>query len=409
MNELSGKRVLIGVGGGIAAYKAVDLVRRLGDAGAEVRVMMSGAATAFVTPLTFQAVSGHPVRTALLDAEAEAGMDHIELARWPDLVVLAPATADRLARLAGGRADDLIAAVALATRAPVAVAPAMNSAMWENPATRANVTRLGERGVRVWGPESGALACGEEGSGRLLEVEALVAAVIAELGAPGPLSGMQVVITAGPTREPLDPVRYLSNRSSGRMGFAVAAAAREAGAEVVLISGPVALATPAGVTRVDVETASDMAEAVAARMDACDLFIAAAAVADFRPAEAAAGKIGKADAATTLPLTLNPDIVATVAAAKPRPWVVGFAAETDRVVERAREKRERKGLDLVAANRVGPGLGFDTDDNALVVIGADREQELGPAPKPALARELIVLVTEHIQQHTQETGGSARP
>lgn len=336
-------------------------------------------------------------------------MDHIELARWPDLVVLAPATADRLARLAGGRADDLIAAVALATRAPVAVAPAMNSAMWENPATRANVTRLGERGVRVWGPESGALACGEEGSGRLLEVEALVAAVIAELGAPGPLSGMQVVITAGPTREPLDPVRYLSNRSSGRMGFAVAAAAREAGAEVVLISGPVALATPAGVTRVDVETASDMAEAVAARMDACDLFIAAAAVADFRPAEAAAGKIGKADAATTLPLTLNPDIVATVAAAKPRPWVVGFAAETDRVVERAREKRERKGLDLVAANRVGPGLGFDTDDNALVVIGADREQELGPAPKPALARELIVLVTEHIQQHTQETGGSARP
>ncbi len=400
MNELGGKRILIGVGGGIAAYKAVELVRRLRDAGAEVRVMMSAGAAAFVTPLTFQAVSGHPVRTALLDAEAEAGMDHIELARWPDWVLLAPATADRLARLAGGRADDLMAAVVLATRAPVAVAPAMNSAMWEHPATRANVACLEERGVRVWGPERGALACGEEGDGRLLAVEALVAAVVAELGAPGPLSGMRVVVTAGPTREPLDPVRYLSNRSSGKMGFAVAAAAREAGAEVVLISGPVALATPAGVTRVEVETADEMAAAVAARMDACDLFIASAAVADFRPAEAAADKVKKGDAPAALPLTANPDIVATVAAAEPRPWVVGFAAETERVVEQAREKRERKGLDLIAANRVGPGVGFDADDNALVVIGAAGEHELGPAPKPALARALIAHIAEHIQRST---------
>ncbi len=393
MGSLVNKRILLGVTGGIAAYKSAELVRLLRKAGAEVQVVMTGGATRFVAPLTFQALSGRPVRTDLFDAAGEAGMGHIELARWADLVLVAPATADFLARLAQGRADDLLATLCLATRAPLLVAPAMNTAMWTHPATQANVDVLRGRGVRVAGPAEGAQACGEEGPGRMLEPEAL----LAEAGTffeTGALAGLRVLVTAGPTREPIDPVRYVGNRSSGKMGHAVAEAAAEAGARVTLVSGPVALAPPEGMTRIMVETAAEMHHEVMARIGDCDIFIATAAVADYRVERPAAQKIKKRQDGMELRLVRNPDILAEVAALPDAPFTVGFAAETENLERHASAKRIAKGVDMIAANRVGPGQGFGVDDNSLLLIWEGGRRVLAQAPKPRLARELVACIAE---------------
>ena len=393
----SPRRILLGVTGGIAAYKAAELVRRLRERGAEVQVVMTDGAQRFVTPLTFQALSGRPVRTELWDEAAEAAMGHIELARWAELVLIAPASADFLARLAGGRADDLLTTLCLATAAPVWAAPAMNRLMWANSATQANATMLAARGVRLLGPASGDQACGETGPGRMLEAEALAQAVFAaELA--GPLAGLQVVISAGPTREPLDPVRFISNRSSGKMGFAVAAAARDAGAEVTLISGPVALATPAGVRRVDVETAEQMYQAVHAAVAGADIYIGAAAVADYTPARCAKDKIKKTSDCFELSLQKAPDILASVAALERRPFTIGFAAETTDVEKHARDKLARKHLDLIAANEVGADRAFDREDNALLVLWPGGRRELALKSKTELAREFVALVAERYRE-----------
>ncbi len=403
MQLLQRKRVLLGVTGGIAAYKACELCRRLLDLGAEVQVVMTPAGARFVTPLTLQALSGRPVRTDLLDPSAEAAMGHIELARWADLILVAPASADFLARLAGGSADDLLTTACLASDAPIAVAPAMNQAMWRSPATRRNVATLIGDGVQVWGPGSGSQACGDEGPGRMLEPAELldhVQAALTAAGVPsgGPLAGRtlagrHVVITAGPTREPLDPVRYLSNHSSGKQGFALAAAAAEAGARVSLIAGPVALPTPKGVERIDVLTARDM---LAAAEQCCrpgaDVFISVAAVADYRPAMPSEQKIKKAPGDTGLTLTLieNPDIVATIAGRTPRPFTVAFAAETEELVPHARAKLERKKVDMVVANDVSRSdIGFGSDDNVVTLVTEDGDEELPAMTKTALARVLM--------------------
>ncbi|MDD3516813.1 MAG: bifunctional phosphopantothenoylcysteine decarboxylase/phosphopantothenate--cysteine ligase CoaBC [Chromatiales bacterium] len=388
---LQGKHILLGVTGGIAAYKACELTRRLRDAGAIVRVVMTRAALEFVTPLSFQALSGHPVRTDLFDEQAEAGMGHIELARWADAVLVAPCSADFMARLAAGRADDLLSTLCLASDAPLAIAPAMNRQMWANAATQANRDALGARGVSIFGPASGEQACGETGEGRMLEAAELVERLSA-LFATGALAGRTVLISAGPTREALDPVRYLSNRSSGRMGYALAEAAREAGARVLLVSGPVALPTPRGVERIEVESAAQMFDAVMARIDEVDLFIGAAAVADYRPAAVAGQKIKKTASQLTLELERTPDILAAVAAREPRPFVVGFAAETQDLEAHARDKLSRKHLDMIAANDVSAGRGFDVEDNALEVFWADGHASLPQQSKARLARELVALI-----------------
>ncbi|MEZ5541499.1 MAG: bifunctional phosphopantothenoylcysteine decarboxylase/phosphopantothenate--cysteine ligase CoaBC [Pseudomonadota bacterium] len=393
MNTLLGKRLLLGVTGGIAAYKSAELVRQLRAQGAEVRVVMTAGAQAFITPLTLQTLSGQPVHTELLDATAESTIGHIALARWADVLLIAPATADCIARLSQGRADDLLAAVALACEAPVAVAPAMNRAMWEHPATRANVDTLRSRGVHVFGPAPGEQACGETGPGRLLEPAALVAAV-AGLFETRALTGRRVLVTAGPTREGIDPVRYLSNHSSGRMGYAVAQAAAEAGAEVTLVSGPVNLETPARVRRIDVVSALDMQRAVLDQVANCDIFIAVAAVADYRVEQPAGHKLKKTAARLTLHLVRNPDILAEVAALPQPPFTVGFAAETESLAAHAHAKLAAKGVDMIAANQVGPGQGFGCEDNALRVIWAGGERELPLAGKHRLARQLLTLVTE---------------
>jgi phosphopantothenoylcysteine decarboxylase/phosphopantothenate--cysteine ligase len=398
MGSLAGKQVLLGVTGGIAAYKAPDLVRRLREQGAEVRVVMTPAAARFVTPLTFQAVSGNPVRDSLWDEAAEAAMGHIELARWADLVLVAPATADFLARLAAGMADDLLATLCLATAAPLWAAPAMNRQMWANPATQDNIARLNGRGVRVLGPAEGAQACGETGAGRMLEPAGIVAALQgAPVAADGALAGRKVMVTAGPTREALDPVRYLTNRSSGKMGYAVARAALEAGAEVVLVSGPVDLPPPPGARVIRVETAAQMRAAVQGELAGTDVFIAAAAVADYRPAQVAASKIKKQADEMQLGLLRNPDILAEVAAAEPRPFVVGFAAETNDVEANARKKLEGKRLDMIAANRVGADCGFDREDNALRVLWPGGGEDLGSGAKAGLARRLVELIAERMR------------
>ncbi|MFW5452013.1 bifunctional phosphopantothenoylcysteine decarboxylase/phosphopantothenate--cysteine ligase CoaBC [Thioalkalivibrio sulfidiphilus] len=395
MSTLAQKRILLGVTGGIAAYKACELTRRLRDAGAEVRVVMTRSAMEFVTPLTFQALSGQPVRFALFDPEAEAGMDHIALARWADAILVAPATADFLARLAQGQADELLSTLCLASRAPLCVAPAMNQAMWANPATRANVQTLAERGVRLMGPGSGSQACGETGEGRMLEVPELVAGLEAVF-ATGALAGLQVLVTAGPTREPLDPVRYLSNRSSGKMGYAVARAAREAGARVTLVTGPTALIVPEGVEAVRVETAAQMLEAVMARADAADVFVAAAAVADYRAASVETHKIKKQAEHLSLALERNPDILATVAALPGGPFTVGFAAETQDLERHARTKLMKKGLDLIAANDVSNGQGFDVDENALTLLWPGGGTTLERQPKERLARQLVTVIAQRM-------------
>ena len=388
MGTLTNKRILLGVTGGIAAYKSADAVRRLREVGAEVRVIMTQGATSFITPLTLQAVSGHPVYQHLLDTDAEAGMGHIKLARWADAVLVAPASANFLARLAQGRAEDLLSTVCLATESPVAVAPAMNQQMWSNAATQANLALLRKNGVSIFGPAEGSQACGEVGPGRMLEPADLVKRV-ADQFATGELDGLTVMVTAGPTWEAIDPVRGLTNRSSGKMGYAVAEAAVEAGAQVILISGPTALPDPERVQTIRVESAQEMYDAVHSRVRAANIFIGVAAVGDYRPARAASSKIKKTDEMMTLELLRNPDILGSVAALKPAPFAVGFAAETENLEQHAREKLENKKLDLVAANRVGTDLGFGTDENSLLLVDHEAVTELPAQPKNKLARALI--------------------
>jgi len=393
---LAGKRIIVGVSAGIAAYKTPDLVRRLRERGAEVQVVMTAGAAQFVTAMTFQAVSGRDVRNELWDPGAEAAMGHIELARWADLIMIAPATADLIARLATGQAGDLLSTVCLATSAPVAVAPAMNRQMWANAATQANVATLRARGVAILGPGEGDQACGEIGEGRMLEPLDLAerAVALCQPAVPQSLVGVRVLLTAGPTRERIDPVRFISNRSSGKMGFAVAAAARAAGAEVVLVSGPVSLPTPAGVRRVDVECAADMLQAVQREVARADIFISTAAVADYRPAHPADQKIKKTSSSLDIGLERTVDILATVAAAAERPFVVGFAAETENVEQHARGKLARKNLDLIAANEVGDDKVFEKDDNALMVLWNGGRRDLGPGSKTVIAHDLIALIAE---------------
>ncbi len=388
------KRILLGVTGGIAAYKSPDLVRRLRERGADVQVVMTAAAQQFVTPLTFQAVSGRAVRTDLWDPAAEAAMGHIELARWADMVLIAPASAGFIARLTGGHADDLLTTVCLATEAPIALAPAMNRVMWANPATRANAATLQSRGIEIFGPAEGDQACGEVGAGRMLEPLELVDRLSHRILREGPLQGRRVLITAGPTRERIDPVRFISNRSSGKMGFAVAQAAREAGAEVVLVSGPVSLPTPAGVRRIDVESAADMLAAVLREIAGAQIFISTAAIADYRPAQPAEQKIKKTSDTLDLSMERTIDVIATVAARPDRPFVVGFAAETEAVEQHARAKLLKKNLDMIAANEVGHDKAFDCEENQLVVLWRNGREELGKATKLALARELVGLIAK---------------
>ena len=389
-------RILLGVTGGIAAYKSPDLVRRLIERGAEVQVVMTASARNFITPVSLQAVSGRPVRGDLWDSAAEAAMGHIELARWAELVLIAPASADFIARLAGGRADDLLAALCIATEAPLVLAPSMNRLMWANKATQANVATLILRGVRMLGPATGDQACGEIGVGRMWEPKQLAETLLEPPVNAGLLAGLNVLITAGPTRERLDPVRYLTNRSSGKMGFAVATAAREAGAHVTLVTGPVQLPTPAGITRIDVESARDMYAAVHRHVAEADVFIAAAAVADFQPVSVAKQKIKKQGGTVKIDLEAAPDIIKSVADMVKRPFVVGFAAETNDVEENARSKLTRKKLDLIAANQVGDGIAFDCEDNALTVIWPGGKLEIARAPKLNVARELIALIAKRL-------------
>ncbi len=393
--SLAGERIVLGVSGGIAAYKSPDLVRRLRDAGAEVRVVLTHGAQAFVTPLTFQAVSHQSVHTDLLDPDAEAGMGHLELARWADRIVIAPASANTIARLAHGMADDLLTTLCLATEAPITVCPAMNHIMWQAPATLANIEILSSRGVELLGPMDGPLAEGESGPGRLMEPTDIVTALKATNTLPA-LAGKTVLITAGPTHELIDPVRYIGNRSSGRMGFAIARAAARAGGHVILVAGPSALPTPQGVTRVDVKTAVQMHEAVMRHAADSQIFIAAAAVADFRIDQPAEQKIKKASAPETLTLIPNPDILAEVAALPNGPFTVGFAAETESVTTHARQKLTAKSLDMIAANQVGEGLGFEVETNTLDVLWDGGESRLGPASKDLLATHLMALIGERL-------------
>ena len=394
MTALAQKNILLGISGGVAAYKSADLVRRLRAAGANVRVVMTRGAAEFIAPLTLQALSGQRVHTELLDEAAEAGMGHIELARWADELIIAPATAHVLARLAHGMADDLLATLVLATTARVWLAPAMNRVMWANPAVVANCRRVQEHGMRLLGPGEGSQACGEEGPGRMLEPEQIVTAL--GEGAET-LVGQRFVVTAGPTHEPLDPVRFLGNRSSGRMGFALAGALADAGARVDLVAGPVDLPTPPGVRRCDVRTAAEMLAAVRERVAGADGFIGVAAVADYRPVEAAAHKIKKSGQDLELRLVANPDILAEVAGSDPRPrLVMGFAAETRALEQAARGKLEDKKLDLIAANLVGEGRAFDSADNALEVFSRDRHWCLSRQPKALLARALVDIIVSEL-------------
>lgn len=404
---LANLRILLGVSGGIAAYKACELVRRLRDAGADVQVVLTANAARFVAPLTFQALSGHPVRTGLWDEAAEAAMGHIELARWAQRIVIAPASADVIARLAHGSADDLLTTLCLASAAPLAVAPAMNLRMWVHPATQANVQTLHSRGVGVLGPADGPMAEPESGPGRLLEPHQIVAE-LASLHGPKPLAGLRVLVSAGPTCEDIDPVRFIGNRSSGRMGFAVAQAAVEQGAAVHLVAGPVHLPTPVGVTREDVRNARQMRDAVMRQIPQSDIFISAAAVGDYRPADVAAHKLKKSGKTLVLELAENPDIVAEVAALKKKPFVVGFAAETENLERHARAKLERKKLDLIAANRVGHGAGFDADDNELTLLWPGGKEALPMTSKHDLAHALLARIAALRAQKSRTSKPGAR-
>ncbi|SBT62324.1 DNA/pantothenate metabolism flavoprotein [Plesiomonas shigelloides] len=405
MSALTNKRVLLGISGGIAAYKCVELVRRLREQGAEVRVVMTAAAKAFITPLTLQAVSGHPVADDLLDPAAESSMGHIQLAKWADLVLLAPATADLMARMAAGMGNDLLTTLCLATSAPLAIAPAMNQQMYQAQVTQENIAKLAARGALIWGPAKGAQACGDVGPGRMLEPAELCQRVSQHFAQQQDLAGIAVLITAGPTREALDPVRFISNHSSGKMGYAIAAAAAARGAKVTLVSGPVNLPTPAGVKRIDVESALQMQSAVMTEVTHHQIFIACAAVADYRAACVAPEKIKKAGDEISLTLVKNPDIVAGVGAmTTQRPFVVGFAAETQNVEQYARDKLARKNLDLICANDVSlPGQGFNADQNALHLFWKDGQHSLALDSKAALGQQLmdnIVRLYRHTANNT---------
>ena len=389
---MTGRKLILGLTGGIAAYKAAELTRLLVKRGADVRVVMTEAATRFITPMTLQALSGQPVWTDLWDSRVNDAMGHIELSRDRELIVVAPASADFLAKLANGSAADLLSSLCLARRCPLVVAPAMNVEMWQNAATRRNVARLAEDGVTLAGPAAGDQACGEVGLGRMLE-PAQIAAEIEALLAPKALAGKRVLVTAGPTEEPVDPVRVLTNSSSGKMGYAVARAAHEAGAEVTLVSGPVALATPPGVSRVDVRTAEEMFAAVKKAAPGSDVFISVAAVADYRPKEASPRKLKKVNGrAVHLELVENPDILAYVAGMKPAPFCVGFAAESEDLARNAAEKRRKKNVPLIAANLAQDAIG--TDDSAIKLYDERGEHDLGRGPKLELARKLLAHVAQ---------------
>ena len=392
----NGPRIILGVTGGIATYKSPDLVRRLRERGAQVQVVMSRGARAFVSPITFQAVSGGRVRDDLWDEASEAAMGHIELARWADLVLVAPATAHCLGSLAAGLASDLLTTLCLATEAQIMLAPAMNQAMWSNPAVQENRELLERRGLRFLGPAEGDQACGEVGPGRMMEPLDIVRSVFEKPArfSSQSLKGLTVIVTAGPTREPIDPVRYITNRSSGKMGFALAAAAEEAGAKVILVSGPVSMATPQGVERIDVETAEEMYASVHERVSEADLFIACAAVSDYKPETEADEKLKRTQKTLNLELIRSPDTLASVAELKDGPFTVGFAAETQNVAENARSKLTRKGLDMIAANQVGRDCGFDQETNSLMVFWGNDEVDLERASKPVLAGRLIHLIAE---------------
>ncbi len=405
MVKLARKKILLGIGGGIAAYKSAMLVRLLVAQGAEVRVVMTKGGQAFIQPLTLQALSGHPVHCELLDPEAEAGMGHIELSRWPDLILLAPATANLLARLAAGMADELLTTLVLAAKVPVWLAPAMNQQMWQAAVTQRNLHSLTQLNPhwQFLGPDSGSQACGEVGPGRMLEPQAMVEAMIAALTAEAwqPLAGKKILLTAGPTQEPLDPVRFLSNHSSGKMGYALAEQCQALGADVVLISGPVELACPAGVQRIRVQTAREMLAAVEQHLPQCFAFFAAAAVADFYLPEVAKHKLKKAEQqldSLTLNLLPNPDILATVAGHQQRPsWVIGFAAETDNLLPHARAKRVRKGADLILANQVGMfDSGMKAENNAITLIADDHEHSFAMQDKTSLAKEVMTYLCQQI-------------
>jgi phosphopantothenoylcysteine decarboxylase/phosphopantothenate--cysteine ligase len=396
MSTLSNKRIIVGVSGGIAAYKSAELVRRLQDAGAEVRVVMTPGAEEFIRPLTLQALSGHPVHADLLDPEAEAGMGHIELARWADLVLIAPATADFIATMVHGRANSLLNAIYLATPAIVAVAPAMNQGMWSHPATTANIELLSQRQVRILGPDNGVQACGDIGSGRMQQPDMLVEQVVACF-ASQQLSGKKMVITAGPTREAIDPVRYISNHSSGKMGYALAEAAIEAGAEVTLISGPVNLQPPERCTLIPVISAADMHSATMSACANAEILIASAAVADYRPVTVATQKIKKHADAMTLAMEKNPDIVSAAASEYSDLFVVGFAAETQDVESYARGKLERKNLDAIVANDVSRSdVGFNSDNNEAWWISADISKAFSIRSKTQLARDIVAAIAEQL-------------
>ncbi len=395
MSSLNRKKIILGVTGGIAAYKATLLVRDLVKEGADVRVVMTRSASKFITPLTMQTLSGNPVHHhALLESGQEAVMGHIELARWADVVLVAPTTADFMARLATGRADDLLATLCLVTTAPIILAPAMNQQMWLNAATQANVTLLASRGIQLWGPDEGEQACGEVGPGRMLEPSQLVQRLHLSMS-DGEMLGVRVVITAGPTREAVDPVRFIGNRSSGQMGFSLAESLRDLGAEVTLISGPVSLSSPRDIERINVESALDMQQAVMSQISQCDLFVGVAAVADYRPLTVAKNKIKKSEDQMTIALQRNPDILASVAALEDAPFTVGFAAETEQLEHFAEKKRAAKKIDLIAANTVGAAKGgFECSDNALLLLWQGGRRALPMMPKLQLAKQLAAAIAE---------------
>lgn len=410
MQQLANKRILLGITGGIAAYKAAELVRILKKAGADVRVVMTSGAMEFITPLTLQALSGNTVHHALLDSEAEAGMGHIELAKWADLLLIAPASANFISRLSQGMGDDLLTTISLATDAPLALAPAMNQAMWRDPITQDNIGHLIDiKGSKLYmfGPAEGSQACGDTGPGRMLE-PAEIALAAADLFETGLLSGQHMVITAGPTREALDPVRYISNHSSGKMGYAMAIAARDAGARVTLISGPVNLPAPDRVQVIDVVSAREMLEASLAQLDDCDIFIASAAVADYRPLNVANQKIKKSGETIELTLVKNPDIISTVASHQPRPFSIGFAAETQDLDTYARRKLNEKNLDMIIANDVSlADIGFNSDQNAVTVFWAESQQAFEPRSKSSLAGDLMELIAHQFQQYRKDKAATS--
>ncbi|MBT6931914.1 MAG: bifunctional phosphopantothenoylcysteine decarboxylase/phosphopantothenate--cysteine ligase CoaBC [Proteobacteria bacterium] len=394
----AGQHILLGITGGVAAYKSADLVRRLSSQGAEIQVVMTEAAKAFISPLTLQALSGRPVRDTLLDTEAESGMGHIDLGRWADTLLVAPASADFIAKLAGGLASDLLTTVCLATAAPVVIAPAMNQAMWLKPATQRNIQTLAADGVHLIGPDSGEQACGDIGPGRMLETWDIISE-LESLNVKKSLAGIKVTVTAGPTWEALDPVRGLSNHSSGKMGYAVAEAALKAGAEVNLISGPTTLSPPRDVVLHHVRSADEMLNAVKRVTTDCDIFIGVAAVADYRPSQIEMSKIKKDAKHVTLELIRNPDILSWVTSQETKPFTVGFAAETDNPLEHARQKLEKKSLDIIAVNHVSADHSpFGSDENQLVVITPDEDIDLGRHPKTRLASTLIDTISKKFHE-----------